>query len=63
MEFDNDTIFDIMLECWNAGFVYVGISICRYCGMLNKQINPNQIYKITNGQIRRKIHSCNHCHY
>ena len=68
MEFDNDTIFDIM-ECWNVGMLDLSVlefSICRYCGMLNKQINPNKIYtyrRITDGQIRRKIHSCKYSHY
>ena len=39
MEFDNDTIFDIV-ECWKVGLLNLSVlefSICRYCGMSKKK--------------------------
>jgi len=55
MEFDNDTIFDIV-ECWKVGLLDLSVlefSICRYCGMSRKQTNPDQIFSLTDGLIRR----------
>jgi len=51
MKFDNDTIFDI-IKCWNVGLLDLSvleISICRYCGMLKNQINPNKMFTLTDG--------------
>jgi len=60
MEFNNDTIFDIM-ECWNVGMLdlsVLGFSVRRYCGMLNKQIYPNKIYTLTDELPMERSVSC-----
>jgi len=56
MEFDNDTIFDIV-ECWKVGLLNLFVlefSICRYCGMdpsVGKSIR--EVHVITDGYVRR----------